>query len=58
MENLKFIVTEATEPAKCFYCHRVRELRPYGPQGQGICFDCGMHNRAETEKQFAKRFEA
>lgn len=53
-----FIVTEVNEPAKCFFCQKVKELRPYGPQGQSICFDCGMHNLATTEKQFMKRFES
>jgi len=55
-EDAKLII-EQTEPATCFFCHRVAELRPYGPQGQSICFDCGMHNIEETAKQFHKLLE-
>lgn len=55
-EGTKLII-EQTEPATCFFCHKVAELRPYGPQGQSICFDCGMHNNEETAKQFLKLLE-
>lgn len=55
-EGAKLII-EQTEPTTCFYCHKVAELRPYGPQGQSICFDCGMHNPEETERQFLKLLE-
>jgi|HubBroStandDraft_5_1064220.scaffolds.fasta_scaffold06679_7 hypothetical protein len=30
------------------------ELRPYGPNGENICFDCGMKDRDTTEKQMGK----
>jgi hypothetical protein len=26
------------------------ELRPYGPKGERICFDCGMKDEATTDK--------
>jgi hypothetical protein len=32
------------------------ELRPYGPKGECICYDCGMLNEEETKKQFGKMF--
>ncbi len=53
----KFIICDATAPATCAFCRKVKELRPYGPQGQSICFDCAMHDEKTTGKQFLKRFE-
>lgn len=45
-------------PDHCEVCNvKVEEaddLRPYGPQGKWICFDCGMKNQEETSKQFSK----
>ena len=37
--NTLFIQHEP--PAKCELCGTVAELRPYGPKGEKICFDCG-----------------
>lgn len=37
------------------------ELRPYGPAGAPICFDCAFaspEDRAETERQFQVRLES
>lgn len=50
------IVFEATEPAKCKNCGDVSELRPYGKNGEWICFACGMLDEEETMKQFDKLF--
>lgn len=30
-----------TEPANCELCGQKAELRPYGPNGENICRDCG-----------------
>lgn len=30
------------------------ELRPYGPNGENICYDCGMKNRETTDKKFSE----
>lgn len=40
---------------KCTYCKKEnKDLRPYGENGNFICFECGMkpENKKETEKQF------
>lgn len=42
---------ERTPDAKCELCGKVAELRPYGPRGENICFECGMKNKATTERQ-------
>lgn len=41
--------------AKCEMCGNIDELRPYGPHGENICFDCGMKDEATTSKMFFKR---
>jgi hypothetical protein len=28
-------------PGRCELCGAVRETRPYGPNGEGVCFPCG-----------------
>ena len=38
--------------AKCALCGKFAELRPYGPSGESICFDCGMANRQSTDAAF------
>ena len=32
----------------CEMCGKVDECRPYGPNGENICFDCGMKDEATT----------
>lgn len=45
----------AVEPdGKCELCGTDAELRPYGPNGERICFDCAMKDRETTRKQFVK----
>ena len=39
----------------CQLCGKPNEeLRPYGPNGESICYDCGMKDRATTERKFAE----
>ena len=45
---------------KCCYCdvdEKLSELRPYGPNGAPICFDCGMEHEEETGQQFGAQLE-
>lgn len=45
----------AVEPhGKCELCGKIEELRPYGSNGERICFECGMKNVEVTKKQFQK----
>lgn len=48
------IIIEPTRPAKCTDCGQIKELRPYGKGGAYICFECGMKDEAEMERQFLK----
>lgn len=43
-----------TPPGECEMCGRTDELRPYGPEGEHVCFDCAMKDRAAAERQLAK----
>jgi len=58
-----------SDPRMCLHCKRAEdrspdergmmrvELRPYGPGGALICFECAMHPKRlrETKRQFAGR---
>lgn len=52
------IIILAVEPdGKCELCGKVDELRPYGPNGERICFDCGMkYERTTTIQMRIKLF--
>ena len=62
--DLEAAVNEQVEPhvkiiapevdGKCELCGAIDETRPYGPSGEEICFDCGMKDKAGTEKQMGK----
>lgn len=43
---------EATPPGNCELCGKADELRPYGPNNEWICFDCGMKDEATTARKF------
>jgi hypothetical protein len=38
----------------CEICKKEDELRPYGPNGENICFECGMKDEETTKKQYLK----
>ena len=38
----------------CQLCGKQEELRPYGKNGEWICFDCGMKDEIDTSRQFSK----
>lgn len=45
----------AEEPeGYCTKCGVFEELRPYGPNGERICFTCGMKDEETTRKQMRK----
>lgn len=49
MPNLFIIEPQADAP--CELCGQVDELRPYGPNGEKICFDCGMKDEETTGRK-------
>ena len=40
----RIVVIEQENPQQCDLCGKIAELRPYGPNGEAICFDCGQKN--------------
>lgn len=50
--NAIFIEVEGDDV--CELCGKVDELRPYGPNGERICYECGMKNRDATDKMMGK----
>jgi hypothetical protein len=49
--NVNGVVIIEEEPADvCELCGKFDELRPYGPNGERICFECGMKDKATTLK--------
>ena len=38
----------------CELCGKLDELRPYGRNGELICFDCAMKDEVTTKKRFAE----
>jgi hypothetical protein len=45
---------EAEPDGKCELCKKIAETRPYGPNGERVCFECGMKDEAAAERQFDK----
>jgi len=37
-ENVRVVVIDGEPDDRCELCHKVSELRPYGPNGERICF--------------------
>ena len=48
------VIIMPEEDQQCELCGKVDELRPYGPNGERICFDCGMKDEATTLEQFGR----
>jgi hypothetical protein len=45
-------ITVVGEKNTCESCGKKAELRPYGPNGESICFACGMKDEETTMKKF------
>lgn len=43
---------EKENPQQCDFCGKIRELRPYGPNGECLCFECGMLDEEAAKKRF------
>ena len=52
-EGNAFII-EPERSQQCDDCGRIAELRPYGPGGSVVCFDCAMKDPVGTEARFAR----
>ena len=56
-----FVVMDRVDPhafdGKCALCGKVEELRPYGPNNENICFDCGMKDEVTTSRKFQEMLD-
>lgn len=52
MSKKGFICSEPNRT--CEYCGKDAECRPYGKNGEQICFKCGMKDIETTEKRAAQ----
>lgn len=43
-------VIEAEPDFLCALCGKIAETRPYGPNGEEICFECGQKDIPTTER--------
>jgi hypothetical protein len=43
------------EPDQCELCGAFEERRPYGPNGERVCFDCAMKDEEAAKRQFCKQ---
>lgn len=53
MSGKGFIAADEFHEA-CELCGKVEELRPYGPNGEDVCFDCGMLDKKSAEQAAAR----
>ena len=42
------------KPEKCDMCEKIKELRPYGPNGERICYECYMKDEETMYKIMCK----
>lgn len=44
-------------PHACEMCKKVEDLRPFGPQGEWVCFACGIQDKevADIVKSLRER---
>jgi len=51
-------IIQAEKPQQCDFCGKIAELRPYGPKGECICFECGMKDEKTTSGKFVQAIRA
>lgn len=49
MSGLGYIAEEPLQA--CELCGTIAECRPYGPNHERICFECGMKDEETTKKR-------
>lgn len=48
------VVAYDEEPQQCDLCGKIAELRPYGPNGECICYACGQKDPETTDRMMAQ----
>jgi hypothetical protein len=53
-DGVRFVTFCAEPPDACELCGRVEELRPYGPGGTRVCFNCMKLDEEGAKRRFAQ----
>jgi hypothetical protein len=53
--GVEVILLKAEKPQQCDLCGKIAELRPYGPNGECVCFECAMKDEESAQRQFKMR---
>jgi hypothetical protein len=49
-----FVILEGEPGGVCALCQKFEELRPYGPNGERVCYDCAMKDPEAAKRRFAR----
>ena len=44
-------IIQEEPPQRCELCGVIEETRPYGPNGEQVCFECGMKDEENAKKR-------
>lgn len=53
-EDESFVIKEEPQQ-QCDMCGKIAELRPYGPNGECVCYECGMKDIDAAVMKFFER---
>lgn len=48
----------AEPDGRCELCGSIEETRPYGPNGEQICYACGQKDPETTKRKFCEMLDA
>lgn len=57
-EELELVFLVPPPSGECETCGEVDELRPYGPNGEWVCFECAMQDEEAAGEKFEELFSA
>ena len=55
INGTSILVIDAEPDGICELCGKKKELRPYGPKGENICFPCGMKDEVAMDQAIKQR---
>jgi len=50
----RFGIIQPEDDGVCDLCHKIAETRPYGPNSEEVCFECGMKDLAAAKRGFER----
>ena len=52
MSDIRRGLIEREKPQQCDDCGKIAELRPYGPGGACVCFECMKKDEESAKERF------